>query len=62
MADDYVTNDAWLHPSARADAIDEIADQFERPSGANAFWTEISVRRVERNMRVAPRTIERRAG
>jgi hypothetical protein len=56
-ADDYVTNDAWLHPSARADAIDEIADQFERP-----FWTDISVRRVERNMRVAPRTIERRAG
>jgi hypothetical protein len=62
MADDYVTNDAWLRNATRPDSIDEIADQFERPSGSSAFWTDVSVRRAERSMRLAPRTIERRAG
>jgi hypothetical protein len=38
--EDYVTNDAWLRTAARADAIDDIADQFERPAvGAEAFWS-----------------------
>ncbi len=37
---EYVTNAAWLRTAGRADAIDEVADAFERPSGAEAFWTE----------------------
>lgn len=41
---DYVTHAAWTAPAGRPDAIDEIADQFERrgattTSGAEAFWT-----------------------
>ena len=37
----YVTNDSWLRVTGRPDAIDEIADQFERPApqGSAAFWT-----------------------
>jgi hypothetical protein len=62
MTDDYVTNGAWLAKPARPDTIDEIADEFERPSGATTFWSDIGVRRAERDMRLAPRTIERRAG
>lgn len=62
MTDDYVTNDAWLSKAARPDSIDEIADEFERPSGSTAFWSDLNVRRTERDLRLAPRTIERRAG
>ena len=37
---DYVTNEPWLARAGRSDAIDEIADQFERPArGAEEFWT-----------------------
>jgi hypothetical protein len=61
MTDDYVTNDAW-NTAARPDTIDEIADEFERPSGATAFWSDIGVRRAQRDMRLDPRPIERRAG
>jgi hypothetical protein len=60
--DDYVTNAAWRAGTARADTIDEIADQFERPSGADAFWNDVTVRRAAREMALAPRRIERRAG
>ncbi|WP_375489990.1 hypothetical protein [uncultured Jatrophihabitans sp.] len=37
---DYVTHDAWHRPAGRPDAIDEIADQYERPAdaGAQQFW------------------------
>ena len=64
MADDtYVTNAAWLEPATRPDTIDEIADQFERPrDGALSFWTDVTVRRAERQARLAPRHLERRAG
>jgi hypothetical protein len=30
----YVTNDAWLRDAGRPDLIDEVADQYERPTGA----------------------------
>lgn len=38
---DYVTKASWLRQIGRVDAIDEVADQFERPvaRGAEAFWT-----------------------
>ena len=69
MTEDYVSNDAWLVGRGRPDAIDEIADQFERPAtsgaatgGAAAFWDDMSSRRVQREMRLAPRHFERRAG
>ena len=60
--DAYVTNGAWLSSATRADTIDEVADQFERPSGAQSFWSEVSQRRAERIARLTPRSIERRAG
>lgn len=41
---DYVTNAAWLRLAGRVDHVDEIADQFERPAGAQDFWSA----RVER--------------
>jgi hypothetical protein len=65
MTDDtYVMNGAWLTPTGRPDAIDEIADQFERraPSGAAEFWDDVSARRVLREVSLAPRSFERRAG
>jgi hypothetical protein len=36
----YVTNAAWLRLAGRVDHVDEIADQFERPTteGAEALW------------------------
>lgn len=42
MADSYVTNAGWTRATGRADAIDDIADQFERPAGAEEFWTRES--------------------
>lgn len=33
-SDDYVTNHAWVRTVGRPDAIDDIADQFERPAAA----------------------------
>lgn len=37
----YVTNAAWLRPVGRVEAIDDVADHFERPAapGAEAFWS-----------------------
>jgi hypothetical protein len=64
----YVTNGAWLSTASRADAIDEVADQFERPapSGADVFWSSLDLRRGAPIRAAAasfvPRTIERRAG
>ena len=60
--DEYVSNAAWLAGDVRADAIDDIADQFERPTGAATFWNEVSVRRTIREATLAPRVWERRAG
>ena len=61
-SDEYVSNAGWLATTARPDTIDEIADQFERPSGAGTFWSDIMARRTERDIRLAPRVMERRAG
>jgi hypothetical protein len=38
----YVSNAAWVRPAGRPDAIDEVADQFERPTedGRAAFWAD----------------------
>lgn len=56
---DYVTNDAWVRTLGRPDAIDDIADQFERPhSGAEEFWRHAA----RRGGWVPERTLERRAG
>jgi hypothetical protein len=35
----YVTSDAWVRLAGRPDLIDDVADQFERPSGATSFWS-----------------------
>ncbi|GAB2486873.1 hypothetical protein [Jatrophihabitans fulvus] len=36
---EYVTNAAWLRTTGRPDAIDEIADAFERrPEPAEQAW------------------------
>jgi hypothetical protein len=37
----YVTNDAWVRSVGRPDAIDDVADQFERPvaAGMESFWS-----------------------
>ncbi len=59
---EYVSNAAWLTIPVRPDTIDEIADQFERPTGAITFWSDIVTRRAERDTRLAPRVMERRAG
>ena len=71
MSDDYVTNTAWVRPAGRPDAIDEVADQFERPAapGPEAFWQADEVARWPRAPRGwhaiehrSARTLERRAG
>ena len=33
-SDGYVTNDTWVRTAGRPDAIDEVADQFERRAAA----------------------------
>lgn len=38
----YVTRSEWVRPEGRPDAIDEIADQFERPGGALPAGVEVS--------------------
>jgi len=67
----YVSNAAWVRPAGRPDAIDEVADQFERPAeaGPEAFWTADTASRwprAPRGWRAAEhrtsRTLERRAG
>lgn len=69
--DPYVTNAAWLRQAARPDAIDEVADQFERPvaEGSTAFWTAEDAAPWPRSSRgwrsmerMHPRALERRAG
>ena len=63
MADEtYVTNADWMAVPGRPDAIDVVADEFERPSGAAAFWDDVTARRMIHASTFAPRTIERRAG
>ena len=57
MSDDYVSNRAWLRPAGRPDAIDEVADAFERPSaaGSEAFWrAELEMRQARRSTTDAP--------
>ena len=62
MDEAYVTNEAWRRRAVRADAIDEIADQFERPApGAHAFWVDLLAQRAARDARITPRS-GRRAG
>ena len=60
--DPYVTRSSWMSAPGRADAIDEVADQFERPSGASAFWDDVTARRLARASTLTPRARERRAG
>jgi hypothetical protein len=64
---DYVTHAAWVRTAGRVDAIDEVADSFERPSAAE-FWTPGSGARWPRSAggwrsmaRMHPRTVERRS-
>lgn len=67
----YVSNRGWRRPAGRAEAIDDVADQFERPdtAGATAFWTAEAELRWPRSPRgwrslerMHPRAVERRAG
>ena len=37
MDDSYVTYASWVRTTGRVDAVDEIADQFERPV-ATSVW------------------------
>ena len=37
---EYVTNAAWPVAPGRADAIDDVADQFERPTAARPWVGE----------------------
>ena len=64
--DNYVSQAAWLRSAGREDAIDDVADQFERPTGADAFWASLDLRRTASIHAAAasfvPRVIERRAG
>ena len=69
--DNYVTNSAWVRPAGRPDAIDEVADQFERPvdAGMTSFWTGDAAARWPRSSRGwrsmdhgPARALERRAG
>lgn len=48
----YVAKINWLVSTGRDDLIDEIADQFERPtrSGWETFWTRRTVERTERRI------------
>ena len=71
MSEDYVSNAAWVRPAGRPDAIDVVADQFERPAepGPEAFWNAESTARWPRAPRGwravehrTSRTLERRAG
>ena len=65
---DYVTNESWLGSSRRPDAIDDVADQFERvePTGLESFWAAVELRHsAPARMAADPflrRCIERRAG
>jgi hypothetical protein len=66
----YVTNGAWVRAVGRPDAIDEIADQFERPvaAGMESFWSREQASRLNegrgrRSLQwMSPRPMERRAG
>ena len=71
MSDDYVSNAAWVRPAGRPDAIDEVADQFERRSevGRAAFWSAEEASRWPRSPRGwraahhrTARALERRVG
>ena len=64
----YVNHGAWLRAPVREDAIDDIADQFERPvqAGAEVFWSDLELRRAATvhatTASFVPRAVERRAG
>jgi hypothetical protein len=67
---EYVTNDSWVRSVGRPDAIDDIADQFERPVavGMQSFWSREQAAwpagaRGWRSLQwMNPRPMERRAG
>ena len=60
---EYVTNAAWLRTTGRPDSIDEVADQFERPTrGAEEFWTSGTTVAWPRTPRAWVDAPERRAG
>jgi len=41
MADEtYVMNVEWIRHVGRADLIDDVADQFERPALTDTVWFE----------------------
>jgi hypothetical protein len=52
-AQEYVTNDAWLRAVGRPDAVDTVADQFERPVavGMESFWSREQQARRQRSTR-----------
>jgi hypothetical protein len=72
MSDEtYVTNTAWLRPVGRPEAIDGVADQFERPvtPTPESFWAADDAIRWPRGSRgwrsmerMHPRAAERRVG
>jgi hypothetical protein len=47
-SDSYVTQAGWLRTTGRVDAIDEVADQFERPV-ATSLW-ELTAARAARSV------------
>jgi hypothetical protein len=67
----YVTNAAWVRHVGRPDAVDDVADQFERPvaPGMTAFWSADAGNPWPRSSRgwrsmerMHARPMERRAG
>ena len=67
----YVTKNAWIRQIGRPDAIDDVADQFERPvaTGMESFWSHYEDTRWPRSSRgwrsmdrLHPRTVTGHAG
>jgi hypothetical protein len=64
LSDTYVTTAAWRSSAGRADLIDEVADQFERPAaraGDEVAWPRRS-RGWRSAERLHSRALDRRAG
>jgi hypothetical protein len=51
-SDSYVTHAGWLRTTGRVDAIDEVADEFERPV-ATSLW-ELTAARAARSVWPTP--------